>query len=330
MEDTELRKALETLFFITDHPLPPERVAQLCEIKDQERVKSAIAALKDHLDQNGSALQLMQIAGGWQMATRPENGLWVRKLYHNKMTVRLSQAAIETLCIIAYRQPITRAEVESIRGVEVIGPLDTLSERKLITVVGRRETVGRPILYGTTGEFLRQFGLNSLDDLPKLENIPVDVAPHQLVPAPEPAQPVLFEEAALAAPQTETGLPASAQEPAMESATEPAPAPETSVPEMAPESAKAVTEPAPEPAQELQQSAVVDASAEEPEPETPVKAYEEPVVEPVAEGSAVEVLSAGPQTMPAPEQGQPGPEPVADHAAIQPGEPAPEEPHDNN
>ena len=204
MEDTELRKALETLFFITDHPLPPERVAQLCEIKDLERVRNAIAALKDHLDQNGSALQLMQIAGGWQMATRQENSLWVRKLYHNKMTVRLSQAAIETLCIIAYRQPITRAEVESIRGVEVIGPLDTLSERKLITVVGRRETVGRPILYGTTGEFLRQFGLNSLDDLPKLENIAVDTAPKQLVP--EPAQPVLFEEARTA--ETAQGIPA--------------------------------------------------------------------------------------------------------------------------
>jgi segregation and condensation protein B len=157
-------------------------------------VKEAIGELRDHLDRSGSALQLMQIAGGWQMATRQENSLWVRKLYHNKMTVRLSQAAIETLCIIAYRQPITRAEIESIRGVEVIGPLDTLSERKLITVVGRRETVGRPILYGTTGEFLRQFGLNSLDDLPKLENIPVDVLPSPLVPEPEPAQPALFEE----------------------------------------------------------------------------------------------------------------------------------------
>lgn len=222
MEDVELRKALETLFFITDHPLPPERVAQLCEIKDLERVNNAIAALKDHLDGNGSALQLMQIAGGWQMATRQENSLWVRKLYHNKMTVRLSQAAIETLCIIAYRQPITRAEVESIRGVEVIGPLDTLSERKLITVVGRRETVGRPILYGTTGEFLRQFGLNSLDDLPKLENIPVDAPPRQLVPQPEPAQPVLFEEAAAgsaeAAPAAEE---VSAEPPSV------SPAPET-------------------------------------------------------------------------------------------------------
>ncbi|MEI7482562.1 MAG: SMC-Scp complex subunit ScpB [Elusimicrobiota bacterium] len=227
MEDIELRKALETLFFITDHPLPPERAAQLCEIKDLERVKDAIAALKDHLDQSGSALQLMQIAGGWQMATRPENSLWVRKLYHNKMTVRLSQAAIETLCIIAYRQPMTRAEVESVRGVEVIGPLDTLSERKLITVVGRRETVGRPILYGTTGEFLRQFGLNSLDDLPKLENIPVDTAARPLVPEPEPAQPVLFAEAAAVVsveePRTPEAVSAeSPSEPAAEDAAPPA------------------------------------------------------------------------------------------------------------
>ena len=220
MDDLELRKALETLLFITDHPLPPERIAQLCEIKDPERVKSAVLDLKDQLDRNDSALQLMQIAGGWQMATRAENSLWVRKLYHNKMTVRLSQAALETLCIIAYRQPITRAEVESIRGVEVIGPLDTLSERKLITVVGRRETVGRPILYGTTSEFLRQFGLNSLDDLPKLENIPVDALPQPLVPEPEPAQPALFEEGKPAGEGPAEGEPVSPAAPAEDGAGE--------------------------------------------------------------------------------------------------------------
>jgi len=90
--------------------------------------------------------------------------------------VRLTQAALETLCIIAYKQPLTRAEIEAIRGVEVIGPLETLSQRKLITVVGRRETIGRPILYGTTSEFLRQFGLNSLDGLPKLETFNIENA----------------------------------------------------------------------------------------------------------------------------------------------------------
>ncbi|MCX5784848.1 MAG: SMC-Scp complex subunit ScpB [Elusimicrobia bacterium] len=174
MEDTELKKALETLLFIADHPLPVESLAQLCEVKNQERVKALLDELKAVYDGEERALQVMQVAGGWQMSTRPAYSLWVRKLYHNKMTVRLTQAAVETLCIIAYKQPLTRAEIEAIRGVEVIGPLDTLTERRLITVVGRRETTGRPILYGTTTEFLRQFGLNTLSDLPKLENFTVE------------------------------------------------------------------------------------------------------------------------------------------------------------
>jgi segregation and condensation protein B len=174
MEDTELKKALETLLFIADRPLPVESLSQLCEVKNQERVKALLDELKAVYDGEERALQIMQVAGGWQMSTRPAYSLWVRKLYHNKMTVRLTQAAVETLCIIAYKQPLTRAEIEAIRGVEVIGPLDTLSERKLITVVGRRETTGRPILYGTTTEFLRQFGLNTLSDLPKLENFVVE------------------------------------------------------------------------------------------------------------------------------------------------------------
>jgi len=174
MEDAELKKVLETLLFITDAPLPVSRLSQLCEIKNTGRLNAALAELKSSYDAEGRALQLMQVAGGWQLATRPEHGLWVRKLYHNKMTVRLTQAALETLCIVAYKQPLTRAEIEAIRGVEVIGPLETLTQRKLITVVGRRESIGRPILYATTSEFLRQFGLNSLDDLPKLETFNIE------------------------------------------------------------------------------------------------------------------------------------------------------------
>lgn len=174
MEDVELKKVLETLLFITDVPLPVSRIAQLCEIRNKERIEGALLELRKTYDDEGRTLQVMQVAGGWQLATRPEYGIWVRKLFHNKMTVRLTQAALETLCIIAYKQPLTRAEVEAIRGVEVIGPLDTLTQRRLITVVGRRESIGRPILYGTTSEFLRQFGLNSLDDLPKLESFNIE------------------------------------------------------------------------------------------------------------------------------------------------------------
>ncbi|OGS26925.1 MAG: SMC-Scp complex subunit ScpB, partial [Elusimicrobia bacterium RIFCSPHIGHO2_02_FULL_61_10] len=188
-------------------------------------------------DEEGRTLQVMQVAGGWQLATRPEYGLWVRKLYQNKMTVRLTQAALETLCIIAYKQPLTRAEIEAIRGVEVIGPLETLTQRRLITVVGRRESIGRPILYGTTSEFLRQFGLNSLDDMPKLESFnienmaeaaqatAIDLIEQESIPEPAPegeGRPV--DEAAPenteAAPETEYVEP-PAEEPAPETAAAP-------------------------------------------------------------------------------------------------------------
>lgn len=174
MEDEELKKILETLLFITDTPLNIKRLAQLCDVTDEETVKNALMQLRDDYDKQNKALQIMQVAGGWQMSTRQQYGLWVRKLYNNKMTVRLTQAALETLCIVAYKQPITRAEAEAIRGVDSVGPLETLTQRKLITVVGRKETLGRPILYGTTSEFLRQFGLNSIADLPKLDTFHIE------------------------------------------------------------------------------------------------------------------------------------------------------------
>lgn len=188
MEDNQLKKIIETLLFITDHPLPPERLAQVCEVKDEARVAAAIEALREDYVREGRALRVMEVAGGFQLGTDPDLGFWVRKLYHSRMTVRLSTAALETLTIIAYKQPITRAEIEAVRGVEVIGPLETLIERKLVTVVGRKETVGRPLLYGTTDEFLRQFGLSSLDALPKLESI---VPEPKEVPAGADEQPPL-------------------------------------------------------------------------------------------------------------------------------------------
>lgn len=188
MEDTQLKKVVETLLFITDHPLPVERLAQVSEVKDEARVAAAVEALREDYIRDGRALRVMEVAGGFQLGTDPDLGFWVRKLYHSRMTVRLSAAALETLTIIAYKQPITRAEIEAVRGVEVIGPLETLIERKLVTVVGRKETVGRPLLYGTTDEFLRQFGLSSLDALPKLESIVPD--PKEVPAGPEEQPPL--------------------------------------------------------------------------------------------------------------------------------------------
>jgi len=213
MEDTELKKALETLLFIADHPLSVEGLAQLCEVKNRERIKALLDELKAVYDGEERALQIMQVAGGWQMSTRPAYSMWVRKLYHNKMTVRLTQAALETLCIIAYKQPLTRAEIEAIRGVEVIGPLDTLTERRLITMVGRRETTGRPILYGTTTEFLRQFGLNTLSDLPKLESFVVE---NPAASAQAAALELVEEESAAAGPKRAAPVSDASQAPAEE------------------------------------------------------------------------------------------------------------------
>ena len=257
MEDVELKKVIETLLFITDAPLPVSRISQLCEIKNKERLEGLLAALRKTYDDEGRTLQVMQVAGGWQLATRPEYGLWVRKLYQNKMTVRLTQAALETLCIIAYKQPLTRAEVEAIRGVEVIGPLETLTQRKLITVVGRRESIGRPILYGTTSEFLRQFGLNSLDDMPKLESFNIEnVAAGAQSTAVE-----LIEQDSMPEPEpVAEGIPPADQAAAGQSAAEASAdaAPEAAAEESAPEE-----QPAPEDAGAAEASAAEPVAAEQ-------------------------------------------------------------------
>lgn len=171
MEESELIKAVETLLFITDEPIKTERIAKICEVKNVKYMEEILEKIKHSYDIENRALCIMKVAGGWQMSTRSEYSLWVRKLYQTRLTMRLSNAALETLCIIAYKQPVTRAQIEKIRGVDAMGPLDTLLERKLITVLGRADAIGRPILFGTTEEFLRQFGLNSLADLPHLENM---------------------------------------------------------------------------------------------------------------------------------------------------------------
>jgi len=171
MEEKELKKIIETLLFITDEPLSADKIAKICDIRDVKYVSEKLQELKYAYDMEGKALTIISVAGGWQMSTRPEYGIWVRKLYNSRLTLRLSNAALEVLSIIAFKQPITRAEIEAIRGVDSSGPIDTLIERKLITNIGRKETLGRPILYGTTDEFLKQFGLNSIKDLPNLDSI---------------------------------------------------------------------------------------------------------------------------------------------------------------
>ena len=166
----ELKKTLESLLFITDHPLGLGQLQKITGVKDEPRLAALITEIKSEIDEKGSPVQLVEVAEGFQMATRPAYASFVRKLFAEKMTMKLSTAAHETLSIVAYKQPLTRAEIEEIRGVEVIASLETLLEKRLIKVVGRKETVGRPLMYGTTMDFLRHFVLKSLEELPPLEN----------------------------------------------------------------------------------------------------------------------------------------------------------------
>ena len=169
VETEDLKKIIETLLFITDRPVKPSRLAEVVENADARRVREIIRQLQAEFAAHNRAVQIVEIAGGFQMATKAEYGRWVRRLYNEKMTTKLSNAALETLAIIAYKQPITRAEMEAIRGVDVAGPLERLLERSLVRVVGKKDTIGRPMVYGTTDEFLRLFGLNKIAELPDLQ-----------------------------------------------------------------------------------------------------------------------------------------------------------------
>lgn len=169
LETDDLKKIIETLLFITDRPVKPSRIADVVETADARRVREIIRELQEEYVSQGRAVQIVELGGGFQMSTKPEYGRWVRRLYNEKMTTKLSNAALETLAIVAYKQPITRAEMEAIRGVDVAGPLERLLERALVRVVGKKDTVGRPMVYGTTDEFLRMFGLNKISELPDLQ-----------------------------------------------------------------------------------------------------------------------------------------------------------------
>ena len=139
--------------FITDRPIKPSRIADVIDGVDARRVREMILEIQEDYVQRQSAIRVVEIGGGFQMSTKPEFGRWVRRLYNEKMTTKLSNAALETLAIIAYKQPLTRAEMEAIRGVDVAGPLERLLERGLVRVVGKKGTLGRPMVYGTTDEF---------------------------------------------------------------------------------------------------------------------------------------------------------------------------------
>jgi len=174
---------VEALLFATDSPLPASRIAQILGVGDARSAKKHIAALNTRYEQDGASFHVEELAGGFQMLTLPAYNNWVSKLHSVRRESRLSPAALETLAVVAYKQPVLRADIESVRGVAVGDVLNRLREMGLVKIVGRAEVVGRPMLYGTTRKFLQVFGLASLEDLPTVDALAL---PAQQEPAAEP------------------------------------------------------------------------------------------------------------------------------------------------
>jgi segregation and condensation protein B len=166
----EVRATVEALIFASPEPITPKRLCRLLSEEPKEDVLAAIESLKADYE-NRPGLQMVEVAGGYQIVTRPELNDWVRRLFHEQSTSRLTVAGLETLAVIAYKQPITALEIGEIRGVNTSGVLSTLLERHLIKIAGRKNVVGRPFVYATTKEFLIRFGLKDLGDLPKVEDM---------------------------------------------------------------------------------------------------------------------------------------------------------------
>ena len=213
-DGSRLVSIVESLLFASDKPLGLQQLAQLLGESDVGKVRAAIAAVEDQYRTRG--IQLQSVAGGWQFRTNAENASWVQRLLAQK-PVRLTRAQLETLAIVAYRQPITRPEIDDIRGVDSGGTLKTLMDRSLLRILGKKEEPGRPMLYGSTREFLEFFNLSDLKDLPTLREFHElseehqaqvaaleSVAPEGSVEPEEAPQPPPLQRVELQAPPEDT------------------------------------------------------------------------------------------------------------------------------
>ncbi|MCG3176199.1 MAG: Segregation and condensation protein B [Candidatus Omnitrophica bacterium] len=209
LERDEIKRAIEALLFATDKPLSPEEIRQAFEDNetDPAQVRTILGELEaDYLAQ-GRGFRMAQLAGGYQLVSDPRYAEQVKRFYQSRERKRVSQAGLETLAIIAYKQPVTKAEIEFIRGVNVDRPLKTLLEKGFIRLAGRKEVPGRPILYGTTKEFLEHFGINSVKELPPLSEFTErDIDPALLPPEMQ------RQDGALAPDTSADGAPAPAED----------------------------------------------------------------------------------------------------------------------
>lgn len=169
-ERNDMEAAIEAVLFVSSEPVPRTRLLEMFDEEEREQAAEALeAVLSRYQGGDGRGVFVEDVAGGVRLATRPEMVTWLRRFFDVSTGTKLSMAALETLAIIAYRQPITGPEIQELRSVNPAGVIKTLLERRLVRITGRKEVVGKPFLYGTTREFLVHFGLNSLRDLPPLE-----------------------------------------------------------------------------------------------------------------------------------------------------------------
>lgn len=166
-----LKGIVEAVLFVSGEPLSLDRLQGVMEGLSRAELMSALRAIQADYAAEGRGLQVVEIAGGFQIATRPDCAPWIKRLEKAKAGARLSRSAMETLAIVAYKQPLVRSEIEQIRGVDTAGVLKTLLDRRLIRIVGRKDIPGRPIMYGTTKQFLQAFGLKDLAGLPALRDL---------------------------------------------------------------------------------------------------------------------------------------------------------------
>jgi segregation and condensation protein B len=165
----DVMSIVEALIFVADEPVTAKLLAEVLE-EDKQTVQAAVEELRNEYESRQSGLQIREIAGGWQLSTRTEFHEEVRKFLKTRPSARLSLASLETLAVIAYKQPVTVPEILEIRGVQSASAIKTLLDKRLIVAKGRKETVGRPMQYGTSKDFLIQFGLNDLSELPSIED----------------------------------------------------------------------------------------------------------------------------------------------------------------
>lgn len=171
LHDSSAAAIIEAVLFSSDTALTLNDLSTILDGMPARSIERYMADLNAFYEREHRSFKISEVAGGFQMVTRPEYARWIKRLYRGRIPSRLTQASLECLAIVAYKQPISRTEIEAIRGVNVDGVMRTLLDRNLIRIAGRGEGVGRPILYATTDEFLRYFGLNKLADMPKVDEL---------------------------------------------------------------------------------------------------------------------------------------------------------------